>query len=152
MDNNLNNNAENNVNIGNTIPNVSGNDSAQTNVKPTSNGVIQPVSSSSTIVTSDSLNRGINTTQTVPTAIQPTIITENPVINSNSTITPTVTSKSNKNNNIQEDYYKKFFVMMGIIVGGVLLISGVLLYFLLSGDIENRNRLTCTKNIQGEGY
>jgi hypothetical protein len=27
-----------------------------------------------------------------------------------------------------------------------------LLYFLLNGSIENRNRLTCTKTIQGEGY
>lgn len=152
MDNNLNNNAENNVNIGNTIPNVSGNDSAQTNVNPTSNGVTQPVSSASTIVTSDSVNSVVTTTQTVPTPIQPTMITGNPVNNANPTITPTVVTQSNVNSDMQEGYYKKIFVMMGIIVGSVLLISGILLYFLLNGSIENRNRLTCTKTIQGEGY
>ena len=28
----------------------------------------------------------------------------------------------------------------------------MVLYFLLNGSIENRNRLTCTKTIQGDGY
>ena len=41
---------------------------------------------------------------------------------------------------------------MGIIMGFVLIIAGILLYFLLNGSIENRNRMTCTKTTQEEGY
>ena len=131
MDNNVNN--ENNVNVGNVVPNVNTDDAAQLNIVPDSNEIVQP---------------------TAPTAIQPTIITQSQNSNASSTVTPVVTNQSNvKNNeNMQAGYYKKFFVMMGIIVGGVLLISGILLYFLLNGTIENRNRLTCTKTVQGEGY
>ena len=93
----------------------------------------------------------INTaTKTVTASVQPMAVTEGSV--TNATVTPTITTQSNVNNNIQENYYKKFFVMIGIIVGGVLLIAGILLYFLLNGSIENRNRLTCTKIVQGEGY
>jgi len=153
MDNNVNNNTDNNVNIENTVPNVN---TAQTSAIPTGNGIIQPDVPAVNIVAVDSSNIPTNaTTQTISVQPQPAVISENPVVNTATTVTPTVTNQpsvNSNNNNKQEVYYKKIFVMMGIIVGGVLLISGILLYFLLNGTIENRNRLTCTKTIQGDGY
>lgn len=50
-----------------------------------------------------------------------------------------------KNNN-------KVFVWVGVIVGFALLIAFVLLGFLLSGTIANRNRLTCTMSTPEDGY
>ncbi len=96
----------------------------------------------------------VNSAQPAAVEPQPVAVSEIPVANNTSTIPPVVANQPIANNidNIQEGYYKKFFIMTGIIVGGVLLISGILLYFLLNGTIENRNRLTCTKTIQGEGY
>lgn len=152
MDNNVNNNADNNINVENTTTSVN---TVQENANPTNNGIVQPASTNTDIITADGSNIPTNTiVQTNAVEPQSVVVSEIPGVNTAATVTPIVTNQPsiNNNNNIQESYYKKFFIMMGIIVGGVLLISGILLYFLLNGSIENRNRLTCTKTIQGEGY
>lgn len=153
MDNNGNNNTDNNVNIGMVQPNV---ENAQVSTAPASVEVVQPVASPATnIVNVDTSNVGVNVTDhlsTTTNATQPVVNATTPNVATNTVVNPNVEKSGNNNENSQEKYYKKFFVMMGIIVAGVLLISGILLYFLLNGSIENRNRLTCTKNVQGEGY
>lgn len=176
MDNNVNNNTENNVNVENVIPNAS--DTNPVVPTPINAQSIQPtVSSATNIVTGETVSNTASaslqtgTTQPVvtetptvgtevPTAsvTQPVGTVATPSINTTQTVTPSATVKpsvSNSGNNdevAQKAYYKKIYIMMGIIVGSVLLIAGILLYFLLNGTIENRNRLTCTKTIQGDGY
>ena len=171
MDNNLNNNTDNNVNVANVIPGVG--DTIQVVPTPINAQSIQPAAS--TIVTGDNPNNVASTTPqtisattqstttesqpTINTVQQPNIVTETPIVNTVQNVTPTTVQQQNVNNIKTNDdevaekaYYKKIYKMMGIIVGSVLLIAGILLYFLLNGSIENRNRLTCTKTIQGEGY
>ena len=164
MDNNLNNNTENNVNVGNVVPN----DSETIQVIPTPVNVqsIEQTTASTVnnVVTDNNSNVVSASLQSVAT--QPSVVAETPVVGAeistanvvqptvapSATVQPTVTNTLNNVDNAQKAYYKKIYIMMGIIVGGVLLIAGILLFFLLNGTIENRNRLTCTKTIQGEGY
>lgn len=173
MDNDLNNNTDNNVNVGNVIPNATTGDTAQVVPTPVSSENIQPiVSPASNIVTGESVNSDVSaipqtvsaqptvsTPQTtVNTVEQTSVVTETPIVNTTQNVTPSATVQPNVTNTKSNDeiaekaYYKNIYTMMGIIVGAVLLIAGILLYFLLNGTIENRNRLTCTKTIQGEGY
>lgn len=56
------------------------------------------------------------------------------------------------NGNNGEKSYKKLYIWMGIIVGIVLIVAVILMINLLNGSIENRNRLTCTKTTQENGY
>lgn len=159
MDNNLNNNTENNVNVGNVIPGAG----ETTQVIPTPvniQSIQQPTVSPASNV--ETVNNNVQ--QTVAT--QPTVVERTPAVGAEVTTAsisqPTVTQSAivqskvtntvNNDEDAQKAYYKKIYTMMGIIVGSVLLIAGILLYFLLNGSIENRNRLTCTKTIQGEGY
>ena len=52
----------------------------------------------------------------------------------------------------EQKSYKKFYIWMGVIVGTVMMVACVLLFFLVSGDIENRNRMTCIKNSIEDGF
>ena len=170
MDNNLNNNTDNNVNVENVIPNAS--DANPVVPTPINAQSIQPtVGFATNIVTGETTSNvesaGLQTVAETPTVgtevptasvTQPVGTVATPSINTTQTVTPSATVKpsvSNSGNNdevAQKAYYKKIYIMMGIIVSSVLLIAGILLYFLLNGTIENRNRLTCTKTIQGDGY
>lgn len=173
MDNNLNNNTDNNVNVGNVIPSATTSGTAQVVPTPVNSVDVQPiVSPASNIVTGESVSSvtstttqivadiqpTVSTTQTAANTVQqPTVVSTTPVVNATQTVTPGTIPQPDVTNTAiigdeQKGYYKKFYVMMGIIVGLVLLIAGILLYFLLNGSIQNRNRLTCTKTVQGEGY
>lgn len=81
-----------------------------------------------------------------PSVVSPTNVT--PMVQN---INPNVVN-TQPVNNTKKKSYKKFYIWMGIIMGFVLIIAGILLYFLLNGSIENRNRMTCTKTTQEEGY
>ena len=117
---------ENNVNnnVGNTNPGVINN-----NVSNTTNNV-----------------NGVVGSNVTPSVVTPTNVT--PMVQN---INPNVVNTQPVNNTEQKSY-KKFYIWMGIIMGFVLIIAGILLYFLLNGSIENRNRMTCTKTTQEEGY
>lgn len=68
----------------------------------------------------------------------------------NTVVVPVV--ESTKNVDEKKKSYKTLYILIGVFVGFVLLVAVILLYFLLNGDIENRNRLTCTRTTQEEGY
>ena len=145
MENNVNNNVANNTNV------ATG--SVQPSVSSTSVETVQPVVSPATASTA--VNPTVaNTTVSPATSTVANAAPINTVAATASVVPPVNTTSVNngKNNNETQLYYKKFYIMMGILVGSVLLIAGILLFFLLNGTIENRNRLTCTKTTQEDGY
>lgn len=77
---------------------------------------------------------------------------DNNVNNNMVSNTNTVVNNNQINTINEEQSYKKAYIWIGVFVGIVLLIAGILLFFLLNGSIENRNRLTCTKTTQEDGY
>ena len=97
----------------------------------------------------------VNQTTTVNTAPTNSIPVNPNVVNyasSQAVVNQPTASGNNIVNGEQQKSYKKLYIWMGVIVGLVLIIAIVLLVFLLNGSIENRNRLTCNKTTQEEGY
>jgi len=180
MENNLNNNMASNMNtdvnagvvdnngVTNTVPTpiptvVSQVSPASTIVTPTVTPVnVQPISQAQ--VVNQVPVQQVQTTQPVQ-QVQPaaTVVTQNqPVmqggattVNStiqNTTVPPINSNVSDNVDTDEEKSMKNTYIWIGVIVALVLVIAGVLLYFLLNGSIADRNRYTCTKTTQEDGY
>lgn len=180
MENNLNNNMASNMNtdvnagvvdnngVTNTVQTpiptvVSQVSPASTVVTPTVTPVnVQPISQAQ--VVNQVPVQQVQTTQPIQ-QVQPaaTVVTQNqPVmqggattVNStiqNTTVPPINSNLSGNVDNDEEKSMKNTYIWIGVIVALVLVIAGVLLYFLLNGSIADRNRYTCTKTTQEDGY
>ena len=137
MDNSVNNNLNNNV--GQTVASNPSGVSVQSTVTQNAS-VVHPTQAAAT---------SVQPLQTVATTVQST-----PVAANNPTVTipvqPTVGTPNNMSGNKKND--TNTFLIVGFFVGFVLLVAIFLLVLLVTGVIGNRNRLTCTKTINEEGY
>ena len=117
------------------------NQSQVVNQVPVQQVPVQPVQPAATVV---------NSNQPVMQNVAPVVT---PGVNSTIPNIPVTTINSNGNgDNVEEKNMKQTYILIGVIVGLVLVIAGILLYFLLNGSIANRNRYTCTKTTQEDGY
>lgn len=77
--------------------------------------------------------------------------TATPVANTATVVNPNVTTTIQTANTTQKNN-SNFYLIVGFFVGFVLLAAIFLLVLLLTGVIGNRNRLTCTKTVNEDGY
>lgn len=128
----MNNNMNNNVN-----PNVNGisTTGVNTNANVSNVNVIPAVASTG--------GSTVNNTQVVTPSTN--------VVSNSIPVTNTVVNNQNDINN-QDGVASNTYVVVGGIVGVVLLASVGLLVLLVTGVIGSRNRMTCTKTINENGY
>lgn len=162
MNDNLNNNVNTGVSATNGVPNTVGVTSQVNTAVVNPVGVSSQVSASATtpVVSSSQVNTGVvnPTTNVVSSAVN--LQNAAPISNGGvqntvpvSTVNVTPSNVYAANNNIGNDgVASNVYILVGTIVGIVILAAVFLLVLLVTGVIGNRNKLTCNKITNEEGY